>query len=57
MEKVLWLVAAYIVGCVNGGYYAVKLGSGRDIRTLGSGNAGATKSYEAMGSGYFLGIR
>ena len=47
-------MAAYIIGCVNGGYYAVKLRSGRDIRTLGSGNAGATNAGRLMGKRGFL---
>jgi len=54
MAKLLWLVAAYIIGCVNGGYYAVKLKSGKDIRSLGSGNAGATNAGRLMGKRGFL---
>jgi glycerol-3-phosphate acyltransferase PlsY len=50
----LWLVIAYTIGCVNGGYYAVKLRSGQDIRTLGSGNAGATNAGRLMGKRGFL---
>ena len=56
MLKLLWLVAAYLIGCVNGGYYAVKMRSGRDIRTLGSGNAGATNAGRLMGKRGFLGV-
>ncbi len=54
MVKLLWLVAAYLIGCVNGGYYAVKFASGRDIRALGSGNAGATNAGRLMGKRGFL---
>ncbi|MGD9642620.1 MAG: glycerol-3-phosphate acyltransferase [Elusimicrobiales bacterium] len=54
MAILLWLVAAYLVGCLNGGYYAVKLRSGQDIRALGSGNAGATNAGRLMGKRGFL---
>lgn len=54
MYILLWLVAAYMVGCVNGGYYAVKLKSGGDIRALGSGNAGATNAGRLLGKRGFL---
>ena len=54
MAKLLWLVGAYLVGCVNGGYYAVKFKSGEDIRKLGSGNAGATNAGRLMGKRGFL---
>jgi glycerol-3-phosphate acyltransferase PlsY len=37
----LGLLAAYMLGCVNTGYYLVRWRTGRDLRTLGSGNAGA----------------
>lgn len=54
MTILLWLLAAYMVGCLNGGYYAVKLKSGQDIRALGSGNAGATNAGRLMGKRGFL---
>ncbi len=54
MTAALWLAAAYLIGCVNGGYYAVRLKSGRDIRTIGSGNAGATNAGRFMGKRGFL---
>ena len=43
-----------MVGCLNGGYYAVKLKSGQDIRALGSGNAGATNAGRLLGKRGFL---
>lgn len=54
MVILLWLLFAYMVGCLNGGYYAVKLKSGKDIRVLGSGNAGATNAGRLMGKRGFL---
>jgi glycerol-3-phosphate acyltransferase PlsY len=54
MAILLWLLAAYLIGCVNGGYYAVKLKSGGDIRALGSGNAGATNAGRLLGKRGFL---
>ena len=54
MAILLWLIAAYMVGCLNGGYYAVKLKSGQDIRALGSGNAGATNAGRLMGKRGFV---
>lgn len=34
-------VAAYLLGCVVGAYYVVRLRAGHDVRATGSGNAGA----------------
>jgi len=56
MAILLWLFAAYLVGCLNGGYYAVKLKSGGDIRALGSGNAGATNAGRVLGKRGFLAV-
>jgi len=56
MAILLWLLAAYLVGCLNGGYYAVKLKSGGDIRALGSGNAGATNAGRVLGKRAFLAV-
>ncbi|OGR40563.1 MAG: hypothetical protein A2X29_09640 [Elusimicrobia bacterium GWA2_64_40] len=50
------MLAAYLVGCLNGGYYAVKLKSGGDIRALGSGNAGATNAGRVLGKRAFLAV-
>lgn len=45
----LLLAAAYLVGSLPFSYLIVKLRTGRDVRTLGSGNAGATNVTRAAG--------
>jgi acyl phosphate:glycerol-3-phosphate acyltransferase len=42
MAPLYVLVTSYALGCVVAAYYLARLLDGRDIRTLGSGNAGAT---------------
>ena len=50
-----WLVAvacglrAYLLGSVPTAYIVVRLGIGRDIRRLGSGNVGATNTFQQAG--------
>jgi acyl phosphate:glycerol-3-phosphate acyltransferase len=43
------VVAAYLLGAVSFSYLIVKLLKGRDVRTVGSGNAGATNVARAAG--------
>ena len=42
MTAVVWAVAGYLFGSIPTGYLAVRFLLGEDIRTLGSGNIGAT---------------
>lgn len=49
MLKVLWVLAAYLLGSVPTGYLLVKLASRRDIRTLGSRSTGATNVLRVKG--------
>ena len=49
MTAFLVLAAAYLLGAVPFGYLLVRLRSGRDVRTLGSGNIGATNVLRTSG--------
>lgn len=43
-------VLAYLIGGLPFGYWFVRATSGRDIRTMGSGNIGATNVYRTQGT-------
>jgi glycerol-3-phosphate acyltransferase PlsY len=43
------VAGAYLLGSISWGYLLVRLFQGRDIRTVGSGNAGATNAMRAAG--------
>ena len=47
-------VAAYLLGAVPSGYLLVKAKTGRDIRTMGSGNIGATNVARTLGARWFI---
>ena len=49
MIPVLALVAAYLLGGIPFGYIVVKLKTGRDVRSAGSGNIGATNVLRTTG--------
>ncbi len=49
MTPVLLILAAYIIGGIPFGYLLVRLTTGRDVRTMGSGNIGATNVLRTSG--------
>jgi acyl phosphate:glycerol-3-phosphate acyltransferase len=49
LDQALLVVAAYLLGSLPFSYLIVRLRTGRDVRTLGSGNAGATNVTRAAG--------
>jgi glycerol-3-phosphate acyltransferase PlsY len=50
----LLVVAGYLAGSMPFGYWLVRFSKGVDIRTLGSGNIGATNVWRALGWKYGL---
>lgn len=51
MIDVLLIVGSYLLGSVSFSYLLVRLSVGRDVRRVGSGNAGATNALRAAGKG------
>lgn len=49
MNPILAVVAAYLIGGIPFGFLLVKLSTGRDVRSLGSGNIGATNVLRTTG--------
>lgn len=47
--EIIFVPLAYLVGCLNFGYYLVKRSAGKDIRSSFSGNAGATNAGRILG--------
>ena len=50
------LAAAYLLGSIPFAYLAVRLRKGVDIRTVGSGNVGATNAGRVLGRGWAVAI-
>ena len=50
----LVLAASYLIGSIPTGYIIVKLFTGQDIRTVGSGSTGATNVKRDMGKKWFF---
>jgi glycerol-3-phosphate acyltransferase PlsY len=48
------LLAAYLLGCVQTGYYLVRFSTGQDLRKTGSGSTGARNAGRVLGRKGFL---
>ena len=49
MELAPWVIASYLLGSIPTSYLTVRLIKGQDLRTLGSGNLGATNLFRVLG--------
>ncbi|MGQ0703803.1 MAG: glycerol-3-phosphate 1-O-acyltransferase PlsY [Gemmatimonadales bacterium] len=52
MRLIPWLVASYLLGAIPTSYLVVRIVKGQDLRSLGSGNLGATNLYRVLGWRY-----
>jgi glycerol-3-phosphate acyltransferase PlsY len=53
-QLVLVMALSYLIGSIPTGYIVVKLATGQDIRTIGSGSTGATNVKRVMGKKWFF---
>lgn len=53
-ELFLTMLCSYIIGSIPTGYIIVKVKTGQDIRTIGSGSTGATNVKRVLGKNYFF---
>ena len=56
VELIVTFILAYIIGSIPTGYIIVKLFTGQDIRTIGSGSTGATNVKRVMGKKWFFAV-
>lgn len=54
IEIIAVILGAYVIGSIPTGYIVVKLFTGQDIRTIGSGSTGATNVKRVMGKKWFF---
>ena len=54
LEIMFVVLGAYVIGSIPTGYIVVKLFTGQDIRTIGSGSTGATNVKRVMGKKWFF---
>ena len=54
LEIIFVVLGAYLIGSIPTGYIVVKLFTGQDIRTIGSGSTGATNVKRVMGKKWFF---
>lgn len=50
----LVVIVSYLIGSISTGYIIVKLKTGQDIRTIGSGSTGATNVKRVLGKKWFF---